>query len=261
VGRDDLDEDFLEITFGVPFAKLRESAFGEERAIVNDADDVAELFDFTHDVGGEDDGFAEVAAFADESDDGAGGHDVEAEGGFVEDHDGRIVDERAGDGGFLLHAGGELVAATITEAVHVQPVENVVDALLQRGFTEAVEAAEVFHQFLSAEAGIERGGGGKETDAGAHFFGLLDDIVAADQGRAVGGLENGGEHTQRGGFSGAIGAQQAVNFSGFATKTDVIHGADLAAFFVVEALGQTASFNHGQTTHLKLARHSTALPW
>ncbi len=95
---------------------------------------VAELFDLAHDVGGEDDGFAAVTAFANEGGDGASGHDVEAVGGLVEDHDGWIVDQSAGDGGFLLHAGGELVATAVAETVHVQAIKDVVDTLFQRGF-------------------------------------------------------------------------------------------------------------------------------
>src|SRR6266852_5043646 len=73
---DNFDEDFLEVLLGIFFAELREGAFGQKLAVVNDADDVAELFDFAHDVRGEDDGFAAVAAFADKGGDGAGGHDV-----------------------------------------------------------------------------------------------------------------------------------------------------------------------------------------
>src|SRR5579859_2738615 len=86
--RNDFDEDFLEIMLGIFVAKLGESALGKKLAGLNDADGVAELFDFGHDMGGKDNGFAVVAAFADEGGDGASGHDVKAVGGFVKDHDG-----------------------------------------------------------------------------------------------------------------------------------------------------------------------------
>src|SRR5437879_2195487 len=134
MGSDDFDENVLEILFVMLIAKLRESAFGEKFAGLDDANGVAELLDFAHDVRGEDDGLSIVAAFVDESGDSARGHDIEAIGGLIEDHDGRIVDEGAGDGSFLLHAGGELVAAAIAEAVHVEAIENVVDTLFQRSF-------------------------------------------------------------------------------------------------------------------------------
>src|SRR6266850_1040554 len=115
VGRDDFDEDFLEVVLGVFVTELPEGAFHKEFARLDNADGVAEFFDFAHDVGGEDDGLAVVAAFADESGDGAGGHDVEAVGGLVENHDGRIVDEGTGDRGLLHYSGGELVAAAVAD--------------------------------------------------------------------------------------------------------------------------------------------------
>src|SRR6266576_6846302 len=121
---DNLDEDFLEIVLGVFLAKLGERAFGKELARLDDTDGVAELLDFAHDVGREDDRLAAIAAFANEGGDGAGSHDVEADRGLIEDHDRWIVDEGAGNGGFLLHAGGKLVAASVAEAVHVQAVED-----------------------------------------------------------------------------------------------------------------------------------------
>src|SRR5438034_7368643 len=76
VGSDDFDENVLEILFVMLIAKLRKGAFGEKFTGLDDADGVAELFDFGHDVRGEDDGFAVVAAFVDESSDGARGHDI-----------------------------------------------------------------------------------------------------------------------------------------------------------------------------------------
>src|SRR6267143_3606445 len=111
------------------FTELSEGAFHQEFAGLDNANGVAEFFDFAHDVRGENDGLAVVAAFADESGDGAGSHNIEAVGGLVENHDGWIVDEGAGDGGFLHHSGGELFATAVAETVHVQAAENAVDAL------------------------------------------------------------------------------------------------------------------------------------
>src|SRR5216683_367391 len=243
-GIDDFDEDFLEVLLGIFFAQLGEGAFGQKFAVVNDADDVAELFDFAHDVRGEDDGFTAVAALADEGGDGASGHDVE--------------DQGASDGSLLLHAGGKLVAAAVAEGVHIEAIENDVEALFERGFVETVEAAEIFDEFLGGEAGVERGGGGKKADVGAHFFGMLDDVVAADEGGAVGGFQDGGEHAQGGGFAGAVGAEQAVDAAGLAAETDVIDGTDLAALFVVKAFGQATSLNHLKTPRRVLLERTDA---
>ena len=110
------------------------------------------------------------------------------------------------------------------------------------GFVDAVEAAEIFDHFLGGEAGVKGGGGGKKADVGADFFGFLNDVVAANDGGAVSGLEDGGEHAERGGLARAVGAEQAVNLAGLAGEGDVVHGADFAAFFVLETLAQSHVF-------------------
>src|SRR5882757_2205489 len=254
---DDFDENLFELVLGVLVAKLGEGPFDKEVAGLDDADGVAELFDFTHDVGGEDDGFAIVTAFADEGGDGEGGHDIEAVGGLVEDHDGRIVDESAGDGGFLHHAGGELVAAAVAEAVHVQAFEDVIHALFQGGFVQTIEAPEVFDELLGGEPAVESCSSGKEAHVGANFFWLLDNVVAADEGCAVGGLEDGRKHAEGGGFASTVGTEEAVNLAGLASKADVIHGANFSALLVVEAFGQAASFNHRGTPCWEIVRQGT----
>src|SRR5260370_39609766 len=91
VGSDYLDENLFQILLVMLLAKLRQGAFGKKFAVVDDADGVAVLFEFAHDLGGEDDGLTVVAAFADERSDGAGGQDVEAVGALIHDHDGRSL--------------------------------------------------------------------------------------------------------------------------------------------------------------------------
>ncbi len=81
--------------------------------------------------------------------DGARGHHVESHRGFVENHYLRIVHERARDGHFLLHAGGELFAATVAKAIHVEGFEERVHGFSQRDAVHAVKTAEIFNQ-LSA---------------------------------------------------------------------------------------------------------------
>src|SRR5437660_12825063 len=99
---DDFDEDFLEVVLGVLVAEFGEGAFGEELARLDDAEGVAQLFDFTHDVRGGDDRFAVVAAFADESGYGASGRAVEASGGLIERDARTTGNEGAGDRGRRL---------------------------------------------------------------------------------------------------------------------------------------------------------------
>src|SRR5260370_37927451 len=71
--------------------------------------------------------------------------------------------------------------------------------------------------------------------------------MAADYSGAVGGFEDGSEHSKGGGFAGAVGAEEAVNLAGLAGEADVIDGADFTALLVLEAFGQAASFDHRGT--------------
>src|SRR3989454_6871521 len=60
---------------------------------------------------------------------------------------------------------------------------------------------------------LEGGGGGEEADVGSNFFRLFDDVVAADDGGSVGGLEDGSEHAESRGFSGTDRKSTRLNSS------------------------------------------------
>src|SRR2546430_16581867 len=131
------------------FAKLSERSLGEELSRLNNADDIAELFHFAHDVRGEDHRFAAIATFLNEADDRARGHDVQAGGRLVENNHGRIVDERPRNGSFLLNAGGELAAAAVAEFVHLKAGAKNRDAGVEQGLVGATSAAKRSEQVLS----------------------------------------------------------------------------------------------------------------
>src|SRR5579859_3153019 len=234
VGRDDLHESLLEILLFVFLPKRGERSLGQKFAGLDDADDVAEFFHFAHYVSRENHRFPALAAFADELENRARGHDVEAQGRLVENHHLGIVNQRAGDGGFLLHAGGQLVAAAVAKRVHVQAGENLIHALFQFGFPDAVQPAEIFDHLLGSEPRIERGGRREKAHVGADFLRRLDHVVAAHNRRAVAGFQDRGQHAQCGGLACAIRAKQSVNLPGFTGEADAVHGADLSALLVFE---------------------------
>src|SRR5215471_2240308 len=211
---------------------------------MDDSEVVAEPLDLAHDVGREDDGLPAVPAVADEADDRARGHHIEPRRGLVENHDRRIVDERAGDGGLLLHAGGKLVAPPVAKTVHIQAVENVVDALFERGLVEAIQASKVLDKLLGCQARVKCCSCGQEADIRANLFRLLNDVMAADHRSTVGRLQYGREHPERGGLASPVRAKQSVNLSGLAGEADIVHGSDFTALFVLKPFGQSTSFDH-----------------
>src|SRR5262249_12866376 len=95
VRSDHLHENLLKVLLAMFSAQLVERAFCEQLAGLNDADDIAQLLNLSHDVSRKDDGLAPLPAFADEVDDRARRHDVESQRRLVEDHYWWVVHERA----------------------------------------------------------------------------------------------------------------------------------------------------------------------
>ena len=120
----------------------------ENPAFIDNCGPVAEFFDFAHDVRRVDDALPLVAKRADRGEDGPRHQDVEPHCRLVEDQDGRIVNNRAGDRDFLLHAGRHFRAEHVTEVVHLQRRKNLGHASLEDRFLHPVKMAEVFDEFL-----------------------------------------------------------------------------------------------------------------
>src|SRR5580700_7471462 len=241
---DNFHKQIFQILYSVSRSQVGKTSLCQQLAVMDDADVVAELFHLGHDVRGKDHGFAVVAAFPDESDDGARGHDVQSHRRLVENHHRWIVHERARDGNFLFHSGGKLVAAPVAKIIHFEARENFIDAAPQRGFIEPMQAAEIFDHFLRGQPAVERGGRGKKSHARAYGLRVFYDVISRDDGGAFRGRQDGGKHAQRGGFSGAVGSEEPVNFSRPAGKTHAVDGAHGAAFFVPEPFYQMMGFDH-----------------
>src|SRR5579863_8497263 len=226
---------------------------------MNDSNMVAELFHFAHDVRGKDHCFSVVAAFPDEADDGARGHHVQAHGWLIEYHHRGIVHQSAGDGNFLLHSGGKLVAAAVAEIIHFKPGENFVDAAPQGRLVEAMQAAEIFDHLLRGKPAVERGGRGKKSDTRADELRILGDIKPGDDGGAFRRSEDRCEHAERRGFSGSVRSKEAINFSLPARETYAVDGTNGAALFVAEPFHEVLSFYH--TVSIRVAAAQIVADW
>src|SRR5262249_1822602 len=89
---------------------------------------------------------------------------------------------------------------------------------------------------------------GKKANDSAHFFGRFDDIEALHHGSTIAWFKNCGQHSQRGGLACAVRAKQAVNLAWLGYKTDIVPCSNFTPLFIVEPFGQTASFNHRETS-------------
>src|ERR1700752_686150 len=86
VRRNHLYENLLQVPLAVLLAKLLQRSLRQQLAGLDDADHIAKLLDLTHDVGREDYGFTEVAAFPDKRGDRSRLHDVEPQRRLGENH-------------------------------------------------------------------------------------------------------------------------------------------------------------------------------
>jgi len=233
-----VDENIFEIALAGSGPERVEGIARVDFAAVNDGDAVAEFLGLAHDMGREDDGFALGTKFRDDLLHFEGGEDIQADGGFIEDEDGRVMDDGAGDGDFLFHALGKLVDACIGIAADPKPFDEGLDAAGDIGIGPAIDASKEIKRFARSEARIKGSGSGAEPEVFADLFGFEEDVVTHQFGGAGGWLEDGGEHPERGGFSSAVRPQQAKDFPGAAIKGDLVHGADFTAAFVVEGFGE-----------------------
>src|SRR5579863_3881685 len=242
--RDNLHENLLQIVLPVPLPQLFQRSLRQHLSSLDDSHDVAQLFHFAHHMRRKNHRFSPVATLPDEIDDGSRGHDVQAQGRLVENHHRRIMHQGPRNRSFLLHAGGKFVAAPVAEIVHVQPFKYFIDALFQGRGIKAIQLSEILDHLLRRQPRIQRGRSGQKSAIGAHSLRMLYDVVAAQPRRSVRRFQNRRQHTQRGGFSRAVGAQQSVNFSRSADKTHVIYRAHFAPLFVLKPLAQIDGFNH-----------------
>ncbi len=122
------------------------------------------------------------------------------------------------------------------------------DALFQLRAGEAFEAADEAQVLGGLHLEIERRRFGQIADAPAHFEGLGEDVVARDRGRSRGGREEAGEHAHGGGFTGAVGAQEAYDLAFVYGEGDVVNGGGAGV-----TLGQVCNSNHRLTYGLDFA--------
>ena len=102
-------------------------AVQQELAALDDADAGAAVGQLGEDVAGDEDRLAHRAELFEQRFHFEAGAGVEAAGGFVEDQDGRVVDERLGQAEALLHAAGEAVDEVVALVREVEQFEHVAD--------------------------------------------------------------------------------------------------------------------------------------
>src|SRR6185503_18967045 len=119
----------------------------------------------------------------------AAGQRIDAAGWFVEEQDGRLVENRAAEREPLPPAAGQFRGAHLLAAAEAGHLEDERPAIVKALALEAVETTEEPDVLVHCELLVERKALRHVADAPLHTFGIPPDVDAADCGRAAGRLE------------------------------------------------------------------------
>ena len=229
---DEVEEDFLERRLAADAAaQFGERAFGDEPAVIDDADAFGHAFGHFENVGGHDDGDALLDLFEQHLLDLPGGAGIEAGQRFVENDELGIVHERAGEGDLLQHALGEAAAALVRVRGEAEPADQFGGAGLRLARIDLPEAGDEFEILVWGQAVVDHRLVGDPGDDRLGLQRILAGVDAEHRDGAGFGLQQAGDHAEDGGLAGAVGAEQRVELAAFDAQLQVFD--DRA----VEALG------------------------
>ena len=247
--------------------QLGEMAVVEDFAVIDDHDAAAELFDVVEVVGGEQHRGAKFAIDgAQKMADVIFGDYVEADGGLVEEEERGIVEERGGEVAAHTFAEGKFAYWRVQVIADIENGVEMFHACIEVALRDVVDAAEEFEGFDDGDVPPELGALAEDDADGFYILAALAvGDVAVDADFAAGGDQDAGEHLDRGGFSGAVGADVTDHFAAFDCEADAIHGGDgaviadekildgapnaFAAFESAEVLAEIVNVNEGVSAH------------
>ncbi len=191
-----------------------------DAAFVDDQDAVAGGLDLGEDVGREDHGVL-LAQLADQRPSLTPLPRVEALGGLVEDHHVGFVDHRLGDADPLPEALGELADDAIGDVGEVGLLDRQADLVGPALAIDAPQPGDELEVIVDRELAVELHRLGQVADVAAGVDRLFVDVETGDAGRAAGRRKVAGEDPHGGGFTGAVGAKEAQDFSFLDGEADI----------------------------------------
>jgi len=191
----------------------------------------------------EKDGLAAARQGQDQIFDFAATDGIEPGSRLIKDHQIGVIDERLRQADAPLHAFGELAHRPqpgLAQTHHFQQLFRPVVAIMAG---QAKEVAEEVQRLAGIEVAIKIRFLRQVADAslGRHVAGG----VSEDFKVSFGGMEQTQNQLYGGGLAGAVGSQQAKDFSAPHIEINIVHGAGLGpAPEIFEDLGQAADGNH-----------------
>ena len=141
-------------------------ALGLNASAVINHGPVAHVFDIAQEVAGEDDRLASTGQCQDEVFDFATPQRIQARGGFVEDDQIRVVDQRLSDADAALHALGEFADGARAGLVQAHHLDELLGAAAAFGRVDLEEAAEEVERLARVQEAVEVAFFGQVADAG-----------------------------------------------------------------------------------------------
>ena len=213
-------------------------AEGEDPAVVDDRDPVAQLVGLGHVVGRQEDGPAGDGRLPgeDELADGAGGGDVEPERRLVEEEDPRVVEQAAGEVHLLALAGRQGADPLLALLVEPDRVDQLVDPVPAVARRQAVELAEHPELLADGQDPVARLlAAGDHVHDPADLLGLALDVEAEDPGGPLRRQEERRQDLDQRRLAGAVRAEQAEELAGLDLEVDAVEGDDGLRLDVVDA--------------------------
>lgn len=135
---------------------------------------------------------------------------------------------------------GKGVDGLVRDAGEEAGFDRFFNRVLFRGAGEFADIGAEFEETDDCHVIVKWCGFREVTDLRFRLVGIFGDGNTADFGVAAGGWEEAGDHSHRGGFSGAVGSEEAENFTFFDREGEVIDG-ELRS----EMFADIDDFDHG----------------
>ena len=221
-----------------PPLQLVRGAEGEDPAMVNDRDPVAQLVGLGHVMGGEEDGPTGDRRLPGEDQlaDRACGGDVQPECRLIEEEDPRVVEQPAREVHLLALAGRERAHALLALVRHADRVDQLVDPVPAVAGGEAIELAEHPELLADGQDPVARLLAARDhVHDPPDLLGLALDVEAEDVGRTLRREEQRRQDLDEGGLASAVGSEQAEELAGLDLQIDAVEGDDGLRLDLVDA--------------------------
>ena len=171
---------------------------------------------------------------------------VEAGCRLVEDQHVRVVEQGLGEADSLPVALRELCALAVGHVRYTRPLHGRLYPGRAIGSRDAFDPGAEHQVIAHGHVRVERRRLGQVAGAALGLDGLLDHVVAGDEGFAVGRRHIAGDDPHRRRLAGAVGAEEAQNLPTLGLEADVVYGREGAVL-----LGEVLNFDHRSFSSIK----------